>query len=139
MPLEIAHLQKHGIPILQLKGRLTSGEGDQLLREVIRQGVAARRSRLVIDLAGVDKIDSAGLAALLSARAELGKLGGGLALANLRRSPRVTLKITQLEAVLNIFGSQMDAVNSFIRGRKVLDRDFEEETAPMETRGPFRS
>jgi anti-sigma B factor antagonist len=128
MPLEITHLEKQGILILQLKGRLTSGEGDHLLREVIRYTVGARRSRLVIDLAGVDKIDSAGLAGLLSARNELQKLGGRLALANLERSHLRVMKITQLETVLNIFGSQLDAVNSFFAGR-----DLEEDTEPMPT------
>lgn len=83
MPLHIAHLEKQGIPILRLQGRLTSGEEDQLLRGAIRHAVAVPRSRLVIDLAGVDKIDSAGLAGLLFAWAELGKIGGRLALANL--------------------------------------------------------
>lgn len=134
MPLEIAYREQQGVPILRLRGQMVFGDGDQQLGKEVRYVVSAREPCLVIDLAGVDKIDSAGWASLLSASAELGKRGGRLALANLDRSHlKAALKITQLETVLNIFGSEQDAVNSFFPGGKAPDRDFEEETSPMPT------
>ena len=83
MALEVTRREQEGIAILELTGRLKFGPEDMLLNDEIRHALAARRLRLVVDLNGVDKIDSAGLGTLLYARAELRRAGGGLALAML--------------------------------------------------------
>src|SRR5580698_9450176 len=93
MALKVTRREEDGISILDLKGRLTFGPEDMLLNDEIRHALAARTFRLVIDLSGVDKIDSAGLGTLLYARAELRRAGGGLALANLRPAHLKTLRV----------------------------------------------
>jgi anti-sigma B factor antagonist len=124
MPLEIKRREQDGISILELKGRLTFGEEDLLLNDELRHALAARRIRLVIDLGGVDKIDSAGLGTLLYARAELRKAGGGLTLANLRPNHMQVLLVARLETVFDVFGGVLDAINSFFPERKVPHYDL---------------
>ncbi len=124
MALQVTRREQDGISILKLKGRLTFGEEDILLNDEIRHALAARRVRLVINLAGVDKIDSAGLGTLLYARAELRRAGGGLALANLHPAHLKTLLVARLETVFNVFGGELDAVNSFFPDRKVPHYDL---------------
>ena len=124
MALRIARREQEGISILRLEGRLTFGQEDILLNEEIRHALASRRIRLVIDLGGVDKIDSAGVGTLLYSRAELRKAGGGLALANLRPSHMEALLVAKLETVFNVFGSEQDAVNSFFPDRDVPRYDL---------------
>ena len=124
MTLEIKRREQEGISILQLKGRLTFGEEDLALNDEIRHALAARRVRLVIDLGGVDKIDSAGLGTLLYARAELRKAGGSLALANLNPAHIKTLLVARLETVFNVFECEQDAVNSFFPERKIPHYDL---------------
>jgi anti-sigma B factor antagonist len=113
MALKVMRREQEGVSILELKGRLTFGPEDLLLNDEIRHALAARRLRLVIDLAGVDKIDSAGLGELLYARAELRGAGGGLALANLHAAHRKTLAVGHLDTVFNVFSTQPEAINSF--------------------------
>jgi anti-sigma B factor antagonist len=124
MALKVTRLEQDGISILQLKGRLTFGPEDIVLNDEIRYALAARRFRLVIDLGGVDKVDSAGLGTLLYARAELRRAGGGLALANLHPAHMKALLVAKLETVFDVFGNQLDAVNSFFPDRIVPHYDL---------------
>ena len=124
MALKVTRREEDGISILELKGRITFGPEDILFNDEIRHALAARRFRLVIDLSGVDKIDSAGLGTLLYARAELRRAGGGLALANLRPAHMHLLLVARLETVFNIFGNDLDAINSFFPERKVPHYDI---------------
>lgn len=124
MALRITRHEQEGISVLQLKGRLTFGPEDIELNDEIRHALAARRFRLVIDLGGVDKIDSAGLGTLLYARAELRRAGGGLALANLRPAHLEALLVAKLETVFDVFGTEQDAINSFFPGRNAPHYDL---------------
>jgi anti-sigma B factor antagonist len=113
MALKVTRREQEGVSVLELKGRLTLGPEDIVLNDEIRHAVAARRIRVVVDLGGVDKIDSAGFGTLLYARAELRRVGGGIALANLSAAHRKTLAVAWLDSVFNVFSSQPDAIDSF--------------------------
>jgi len=124
MALRVTRREQDGVSVLELKGRLTFGPEDIVLNDEIRHALAARRIRLVMDLGGVDKMDSAGLGTLLYARAELRRAGGGLALANLHPSHLQNLLMARLETVFDVFASQCDAVNSFFPERSVPHYDL---------------
>jgi len=124
MALKVARREQEGILVLQLKGCLTFGQEDSLLNEEIRRALGSGKTRLVIDLGGVDKIDSAGLGTLLYARAELRRAGGGLTLANLHPAHMEVFLIAKLETVFDVYGSELDAVNSFFPERKVPRYDL---------------
>jgi anti-sigma B factor antagonist len=124
MRLKVTHREQDGISILQLKGRLTLGPEDTLLNDEIEHTLLMRRFRVVIDLGGVDKMDSAGLGTLLSARAELQRAGGGVALANLNSAQMKALRVAKLETVFEVFGSELDAINSFFPERHVPHYDL---------------
>lgn len=124
MTLRITRREQEGISILELKGRLTFGKEDIALNDEIRHALAARRNRVVIDMGGVDKMDSAGLGTLLYARAELRRAGGGLALCGLKPSHMQVLLVAKLETVFDIFETEQDAINSFFPERKVPRYDL---------------
>jgi anti-sigma B factor antagonist len=124
MALEIARREQEGVSILRLKGHLIFGPEDLALDDEIRRALAVHSVHLVIDLGGVDKIDSAGLGTLLYARAELRRAGGGLALANLHPAHMKVLLVARLETVFDVFGNELDAINSFFPERKVPHYDL---------------
>ena len=124
MGLKVTRREQDGILILKLKGRLTFEHGDTLLSDEIQHALAWHQDRVVLDLSLVDKMDSAGLGALLSASAELQSVGGGLALANLNSAHRKALLITRLETVLDVFPSEQDAINSFFPERQMPRYDI---------------
>lgn len=124
MALKINRREQEGVSILELRGRLIFGPEDIDFNEEIRRVIAGRRILLVIDLGGVDKIDSSGLGTLLYARAELRRAGGGLALANLKPAHLQVLVVARLETVFDVFSSQQDAINSFFPDRRVASYDL---------------
>jgi len=124
MGLNVTRREQDGILILQLKGRLTFGAADLILNDEIHHALLWRTTRLVIDLAGIEKMDSAGLGTLLYARTELSKTGGGLALSDLNRTQMEALLVARLETVFNVYATEQDAINSFFPERKVPHYDL---------------
>jgi len=64
MHLEVR--QNQDVVILDLKGKLTAGFGDQLLREAIDELLAEDKKHVVINLSEVAFLDSAGLGELVA-------------------------------------------------------------------------
>lgn len=120
MALEVTRREQAGVSILQLRGRLTFGPEELMLNDEIRHALAARRVRLVIDVGGVDRIDSAGVGTLLYARAELRRAGGGLALANLHPNHRRVLQVAGIESAFHVFHDKQDAIYSLSPERMAL-------------------
>src|SRR3970040_243163 len=67
-----------GVTILDLKGKMLIGEGDELLREKINSLVENGKSKIVLNLAEVPYVDSAGLGEIVrcytTARRKHGKI-----------------------------------------------------------------
>ena len=64
MHLEVR--QAKDVVILDLKGKLTAGLGDQLLREAIDELLAESKSQILINLSDVAFLDSAGVGELVA-------------------------------------------------------------------------
>ncbi|HFB98179.1 MAG TPA: anti-sigma factor antagonist [Bryobacterales bacterium] len=124
MSLEITRREKEGVRILALKGRLTAGEEVEGLRRAIREEIEAGNTKLILDLAGVDYIDSTGLGTLVVCYTRVKRAGGALKLLNLNRREIQLLVLTKLTTVFELFDDEQDAVNSFFPGRKIKRFDI---------------
>ena len=124
MALEIVHRKQDGIEILDLRGRLTLGEENLILRNGIKAAVSAGHIRLVLNLGKVTDIDTTGLGTLLFALTELRKAGGGLALANLRLGHMRLLVVAKMGTVFEIFHRVHDAIDSFFPDRYLRRYDI---------------
>jgi len=107
------------VVVLDLKGRITLGEGDQLLKDKVNSLVNQGRKRLVLNLAGVPYIDSAGLGEIVGSYTTLSRQGGSLKLLNLTKKITDLLAITKLLTVFEAFESEDEAVRSFSASAKV--------------------
>jgi anti-sigma B factor antagonist len=123
MALDIAESAREEIAILTLKGRLTLGESN-LVREKVTQLAAAGRYKLVVDLSGVDYIDSTGLGILVICFTSLKKQGGALKLVNPNKRNVELLLLTKLHTVFEVFNEVQDAVNSFFPDRQIKHFDI---------------
>jgi anti-sigma B factor antagonist len=97
-----------GVAVVRLAGRLnmvTAGE----LREQLATTIAAGNARVVVDLAGVDFIDSSGLGALISGLKTARQAGGDLRIAAPTEQVRLVLQLTNLERVLTPYPSPQSA------------------------------
>src|SRR5579863_4056457 len=123
MALDIQTREKEGIAIFDLKGRLVVGDASQL-RERVNEETAAGKLNIVLNLAGVDYIDSTGLGTLVICYTSLQKAGGALKLYNLNRRNIELLLLTKLSTVFHIFGEEQEAINSFFPEREIKHFDI---------------
>jgi anti-sigma B factor antagonist len=105
--------QVEDVTVLCLKGRLILYDGDLLLRQRIDELLASGDTRVVLDLQGIDYIDSAGIGMLVAKYVSLRRTGGDMKLMSL--SPRVhrALSLAGLLDVFETFDAEAAAVRSF--------------------------
>lgn len=67
MGLEVSKRLVQSTMVMELKGRITLGEGSSILRDAVREAIAADQPKaLILDMSGVKYIDSSGIGELIS-------------------------------------------------------------------------
>jgi|SRR5437867_4040869 anti-sigma B factor antagonist len=111
--MEIDQRNVGEIVILDLKGKITLGEGDELLKDKVNSLVNQGHKKVVLNLAAVPYIDSAGLGEIVRTYTTVSRQGGSLKLLNLTKRITDLLAITKLLTVFETYDSENDAVRSF--------------------------
>ena len=101
------------VTILDLKGKMTLGEGDELLKDKINSLIHQGQKKLLLNLEGVPYIDSAGLGEIVRTYTTVSCQGGNLKLVNLTKRITDLLSITKLLTVFETFDSEPEALKSF--------------------------
>lgn len=101
------------VTVLDLKGKITLGEGDEVLRERISQLTQKEQKRILLNLADVPYIDSAGLGEIVRSYTTVKNRGGQLKLVNLTKRITDLLMITKLLTVFETFDTEGDALKSY--------------------------
>ena len=101
------------VVVLDLKGKLTIGEGDEQLRAKINGLIEQGQCNLLLNLEDVPYVDSAGLGELVRTHTTVRRQGGSLKLVNLTKRITDLLTITKLLTVFDTFESEAAAVGSF--------------------------
>jgi anti-sigma B factor antagonist len=102
-----------GVSVIDMDGRITLGEGGHLLRDLIAERLGAGQKKIVMNLAGINYIDSTGLGELVSSYRQVKSQGGELKLLNLNKKVSDLLQITKLYTVFDIHNDESQAVASF--------------------------
>jgi anti-sigma B factor antagonist len=101
------------VTVIDMEGRITLGEGSALLRDLIKEKLSKGRKKIVMNLAGINYIDSTGLGELVSGYRLVKSEGGELKLLNLTKKVTDLLQITKLYTVFDIHSQESQAVGSF--------------------------
>ncbi len=107
--MNITENAHNGTPVFALKGRIMDWDKGSLLRGKIVESLAGGVKRIVLDLSGVDWINSVGLGLLVSIHSTVTNAGGSLALANIQKIEKI-LTITKLVTIFEVFDSLDEAV-----------------------------
>jgi len=113
MALRITEKESDGITLLELSGRIVLGEESNQLRTKIKELLGKGKTRLIMDLANVSYIDSAGLGTLVAGFTSAQNQGASMKLANLTKKFGEQLHITKLVTVFDVYDTVADAVKSF--------------------------
>jgi anti-sigma B factor antagonist len=122
--LEIHQRENEGIAVLDLKGHLVLGAGDNALREAVQSLFDAGNSKLVLNLAHVSNIDSSGAGVLFALAQQYGAAGGKLVLVQLAHVHAELSEMARLEATIEFYQLELDAVNSFFPDRAIKHYDI---------------
>jgi anti-sigma B factor antagonist len=107
------------VVVLDLKGKVTLGAGDELLKDKVNSLVNQGHRKIILNLADVPYVDSAGLGEIVRTYTTVSKNGGSLKLLNLTKRITDLLAITKLLTVFETFDAESDAVRSFSASAKV--------------------
>jgi anti-sigma B factor antagonist len=113
MPLHVVEKLMGDVLVLDARGRITLGHETETLRERFKDVVDAGHKRIVLNLAGVDYIDSAGLGVLVAGSSSVRRAGGDLKLANLTDRIRGLMQITRLSTLFEVYDNLEKARSSF--------------------------
>jgi len=111
--MKIEERALENVVVLDLKGKLTIGEGDVLLKETVQKLMDQGHNKLLLNLEDVPYVDSAGLGEIVRTYTTVSRQGGSLKLLNLTKRITDLLAITKLLTVFDTFESEAEAVSSF--------------------------
>src|SRR6266850_2296950 len=104
--MQIAERDSGAVTILDLAGKVTLGDGDALLKDKLHSLLHQGKKNVLLNLAQVSYVDSAGLGAIVSAYTTMTREGGSLKLANVTKKLQDLLSITKLLTVFETFDSE---------------------------------
>lgn len=103
-----------GVVILSLERGL-KGMGEATLKERLDELVRAGHLQILVDLGGLPYVDSTELGRLIRCHLSVRQAGGRVRLCNLSEKVRMLMKMTRLDTVLELYGSEEEALEG-IRG-----------------------
>jgi anti-sigma B factor antagonist len=104
----------HGsVTVIALEGNMMGGPDATMLNGKLHDLVDAGKKQVVVNLAGVEFINSSGLSQLIGGASLMKNAGGALKLANSSEKISALLKITRLSPVFESYPSVTAAVASF--------------------------
>lgn len=101
------------VTVVDLSGRITVGEGNVALREMVRALAEKGQKKIVLNLGEVHYVDSSGVGELVKAHTTIKNQGGELKLANLSKRVHDLLELTRLSAIFAIEKDEASAIKSF--------------------------
>jgi anti-sigma B factor antagonist len=104
--------QVKGAVVADIVGKIALAEGTGMLRDTVRNFLEHGHNGILLNLAGVDFIDSAGLGELVRTHASVRSRGGHLKLVNPSASVHHLLRITKLDRVFDIMPDEASALSS---------------------------
>ena len=100
-----------GVAILRPRGRLDASQAEGFKRHFEARPEAM--TMVVLDLEGVDFIDSTGLGAIVACLKRVSELGGDIKVCGLNAKTRMIFEITRAHRVFDIFDDAKSAAAAF--------------------------
>ena len=109
--IEVDRVQRGDAVIVVARGDIDMS-GSPVLREHLRLALGGKSKRLVVDLDGVDYMDSSGVATLVEALKNAKAKGARLLICNMRERVRAIFEIARLDKFFTITGTLDEALTA---------------------------
>ena len=112
MQLRLDVAKQAGVAVIRCQGRIVFGqEVDELRLTVLSQ--LKKQSHVVLNLDGIERLDSDGLAGIVGLYISARNRGGNLKLAHLSQRSKDVVRVSRLDQIIEIYDSEAEAVTSF--------------------------
>jgi anti-sigma B factor antagonist len=111
--MQIADRSAGNVTVLDISGQITLSKGDLEFKDKINSLVHQGHKNILVNMAGVTHVDSAGLGELVAGYTTVTKAGGNMKLLGLTKRLHDLLAITKLLTVFDTFDSEADATKTF--------------------------
>ena len=116
MDLEITTREFDRVVVVDVVGKLTTTEGRTPLRDLIHVLSETGDKRFLLNLAGVDYVDSTGMGELVRCFSIVRQKGGEMKLLQVNKRVADLLQITRLNTIFEIYTEERVALGAFQRG-----------------------
>ena len=113
MTVRMTNSEVDGVSVVALDGQIVLGEESNSLREKLKSLIAQGKKKIVLNMANIKYIDSAGVGTLVAAHISATTQGASVRLCHLGRKFHEVLQITKLLTVFDVYESEAEALNSF--------------------------
>jgi anti-sigma B factor antagonist len=113
--MQTATRQIGDVAIVDVSGRITLGEGNIMLREIVRELVEKGNNKILLNLHDVGYVDSSGVGELVKTYTTVRNQGGQLKLLNPSKRVSDLLQVTRLASAFDIQADEASAIQSFTR------------------------
>ena len=105
--------ERDGVVILDMKRRIEGGPDADAFHDLIKACVADGKTKILVNLAKVNFINSTGLGILLSGYTSVMNAGGRFKLVNISERIKSILMITKLLMIFEVYTDEDEAIASF--------------------------
>ena len=113
MNFKVTQRKTRDVAVLDLSGRIVLGDETNRLEETLKALVTSGEKKILLNLAEVSYIDSAGLGALVRSQAAATAQDGRIKLLNAPAKVTTLLRITKLQEPFERFEDELEAIESF--------------------------
>jgi len=113
MGFQVAARELDRIVVVDVVGRLTLSDSRTQLRDLVHVFTGNGRKKFLINLAGVDFVDSDGLGELTRCYSIVRQAGGEMKLVHVHKKVQALLELTRLIKLFEIHGEEHAALQAF--------------------------
>ena len=113
MTVKMTNSEVDGVSVVALDGRIVLGEESNSLREKLKSLTDDGKKKIVLNMANIEYIDSAGVGTLVAAHIRAKTQGASVRICHLGRKFHEVLQIAKLLTVFDEYDTEVAAVSSF--------------------------
>jgi len=115
MTIKMTNREVDDVSVVTLDGRIVLGDESNSFREKLKSMIAEGKKKIVLNMADIKYIDSAGLGTLVAAHLSAKTQGASVRLCNLGKKFHEVMQITKLLTIFDVYDTEAAAISSFQR------------------------
>ena len=105
-----------GITVLELTGRLALGRESQRIESLVEELAKKGSAKVVLDLTGVEYIDSAGIGMLVACNGQMDRVGGRMRVAGAQGTVAKSFEVVHMDRITSLDGDVDAALRNLSAG-----------------------